>query len=280
MKFSLAIVASLAFSFTSVQASWFGFSTETKADKSVVEKIENVYDTCKSYKNYNNIKNAHFDKLKSNVQDAVFKGHTWFSEFNVIPLEKEYFLYMDAPGMNFKEIHVSTDEETIIVEGKHVCDKSEKVCISREIDASLTMPRDADMSSIETMYRKGVVFIRVYRHNSFSRKKIELVDKWSDFKDKISEKYEEVKKNVQNVADNIVSQVLESQEKVVENVEKVVDSVKDDSSKNYKKVKNNAESVVDNVKKESNKNYNNIKENVKEKIEMISETVEQYRNEF
>ena len=232
-KYAFISIASVLTVSATARADWWPFSQQLSPEhlefKNVVEQTNGAI-------------NMLTEMLKEQAETATNRVKTanarykmsWnniITDFNIETRDKEYFLYLDAPGIHRNEIGIYSDQSTIHVEGEHSCKESAdympwredpKTCVKRKVDSTITMPRDADLEKIQILMEDGVVKIRVPR-NGQSIKMIQLQERWNDITEKVGEMVENVSGVVENVAESVVDKakeyVAEAQEMVQESME-------------------------------------------------------------
>ncbi len=123
-----------------------------------------------------------FDKFFDNfLQEDKAEENVRNMAIDLVENEKDYQIKADLPGINKKDVHISIDNNSLIIEAKREDKKEEKKgsfyrCerYSGNYKRSITLTEQCDANSIKAEFKDGVLIITIPKTEPEPAKKIEI----------------------------------------------------------------------------------------------------------
>jgi HSP20 family protein len=126
-----------------------------------------------------------FRRLQREVEDvfagdARTTGHRPFPALDVVDNPQQVDVYLTAPGIDAKDLHVSIQQNLLSVSGRREAQVEAKGSLHRqerfsgEFRRVLRLPEDVDPSRVTASYVDGVVRISVQRREAAKPRRIEI----------------------------------------------------------------------------------------------------------
>jgi HSP20 family protein len=122
--------------------------------------------------------NRLFDEFFAEESGIEPRAHTFWPAFDVFELPEDLMVVADLPGIEAKDIRISFNDNTLIIEGERVRKEAKYEGWYRQerpfgkFTRTIRLPVKVDENNVEALDKAGVLTIRLHKLEAAKTKKI------------------------------------------------------------------------------------------------------------